>query len=63
MKLVWYNRPRKFPNGIVWVRLGDNGPGLWWKDTRVASPARAMGNPRAFRVGPYRVCLLKRQSP
>ena len=37
MKTSWYNRDRKFKNGVVWVRL-TSGPlrhwGLWVVDRR-----------------------------
>jgi hypothetical protein len=30
MRLDWYNRPRRFDNGVTWVRLLPFGLGLWW---------------------------------
>ena len=37
MKLTWYNRPRKFANGVVWGRIVSgrlDGWGIWWADRR-----------------------------
>jgi len=60
--LSWYNRGgRKFNNGITWVRFGGL-VGLWWKDTRVASPDKEVDyeGPK-LKVGPYLVAILGRR--
>ena len=62
-KLVWYNHPRKFDNGITWVRVGDRGPGLWWMDTRALGHQPPLYSTRHFahRVGPFYIKVLRRE--
>ena len=43
MRLDWYNRPRRFDNGVTWVRLLPFGWGLWWStkgDRRTVATVR-----------------------
>ena len=54
MKLDWYNRPRRFDNGVVWVRVLPFGWGLWWSSN---GDRNTVARLRLF-VGRYGIALL-----
>jgi hypothetical protein len=49
---------RGIKNGIRWFRIGRCGPGLWWRDNRIAGASRADVGGWLLPVGPYRVKVL-----